>query len=343
MSKMKALAKTKKDIGIEMIETEVPSPKFGEVKIKIKKTSICGTDIHIWNWDEWAKKTIPVPMVVGHEYVGYVDSIGEGVSTVKVGDRVSGEGHIVCGNCEQCRNETRHFCPNTKGVGVNRTGSFAEYLVIPELNVIKLPDSINDNLASILDPLGNAVHTALSFDLVGKDVIITGAGPIGAMSAAVCRFAGARNIVITDVNDYRLSLVKKLYDNIHTLNVKDHNLNDFTKKLGISGYHVGLEMSGNPLAFNDMLEVMSPGGSISLLAILPQNTKLNWDLIIFKGLFLKGIYGREMFKTWTQSMNMLEAGLNINPIITHEMEIDKFKEGFELMRSGQSGKIILNW
>ena len=340
---MKALSKLKPETGIWMVD--VPEPKLGhnDLLIKIRKTAICGTDIHIYNWDEWSQRTIPTPMVVGHEYVGEVVGIGQEVKGFKLGDRVSGEGHITCGHCRNCRGGRTHLCRNTTGVGVNREGAFAEYLVIPAFNAFKLPDDISDELASIFDPFGNAVHTALSFDLVGEDVLITGAGPIGIMAAAICRHVGARHVVITDINEYRLDLARKM-GATRAVNVAEEKLEDVMEELGMTeGFDVGLEMSGVPVAFQSMLKNMNHGGGIAMLGIPPNDMAVDWDQIIFKGLQLKGIYGREMFETWYKMASLIQSGLDISPIITHRFPIDDFQEGFDMMRSGQSGKVILNW
>ena len=340
---MKTLAKTQDAPGIWMTESERPQCGHNDVLIKIKKTAICGTDMHIYHWDEWAQNTIPVPMTVGHEFVGEIAEIGPEVSGFTIGDRVSGEGHITCGHCRNCRAGRRHLCRETVGVGVNRTGAFAEYLVIPASNAFKIPDGVSDDMASILDPFGNAVHTALSFDLVGEDVLITGAGPIGAMAAAICRHVGARNVVITDVNDYRLSLAKEL-GATRTVNVSKETLINVMLDLGMTeGFDVGLEMSGNGQALNGMLEVLNHGGNIAMLGIPSKDTVIDWNQVIFKGLNIKGIYGREMFETWYKMVAMLQSGLDISPIITHHFNIDDFQAGFDAMASGKSGKIILDW
>ncbi|WIO73126.1 L-threonine 3-dehydrogenase [Porticoccaceae bacterium LTM1] len=340
---MKALSKLKAEPGIWM--TDVPKPEVGhnDLLIKIRKSAICGTDVHIYKWDKWSQDTIPVPMVVGHEFVGEVVEVGQEVRGFEIGDRVSGEGHITCGYCRNCRAGRRHLCRNTVGVGVNRPGSFAEYLVIPAFNAFKLPNDISDDLAAIFDPFGNAVHTALSFDLVGEDVLITGAGPIGIMAAAVAKHCGARNVVITDLNDYRLDLAKKM-GATRTVNVSKEKLPDVMKELGMTeGFDVGLEMSGIPVAFNDMLKNMNNGGKIAMLGIPPGDMAIDWNLVIFKGLVIKGIYGREMFETWYKMSSLIQSGLNLDPIITHQYSIDDFQEGFDMMCSGQSGKVILNW
>ncbi|WP_438462073.1 L-threonine 3-dehydrogenase [Marinomonas sp. PE14-40] len=340
---MKTLAKTQNKPGIWMTESERPQCGHNDVLIKIKKTAICGTDMHIYHWDDWAQNTIPVPMTVGHEFVGEIAEIGPEVSGFNIGDRVSGEGHITCGHCRNCRAGRRHLCRETVGVGVNRTGAFAEYLVIPASNAFKIPDGVSDDMASILDPFGNAVHTALSFDLVGEDVLITGAGPIGAMAAAICRHVGARNVVITDINDYRLSLAKEL-GATRTVNVSKEALSDVMLDLGMTeGFDVGLEMSGNGQALNNMLEVLNHGGNIAMLGIPSKDTVIDWNQVIFKGLNIKGIYGREMFETWYKMVAMLQSGLDISPIITHHYSINDFQAGFDAMASGKSGKIILDW
>ncbi|MGG4664979.1 L-threonine 3-dehydrogenase [Providencia vermicola] len=340
---MKALSKLKAEPGIWM--TDVPKPELGhnDVMIKIRKTAICGTDVHIYNWDEWSQKTIPVPMVVGHEYIGEIVAIGQEVKGFKIGDRVSGEGHITCGHCRNCRGGRTHLCRNTIGVGVNREGCFAEYLVIPAFNAFKIPDNIPDEIAAIFDPFGNAVHTALSFDLVGEDVLVSGAGPIGIMAAAVCCHVGARHVVITDVNDYRLELAKKMGVS-RAVNVSRENLKDVMNELGMKeGFDVALEVSGAPAAFQTMLDTMNHGGRIALLGIPPASMATDWSQVIFKGLFIKGIYGREMFETWYKMATLIQSGLDLSPIITHQFSIDDFQKGFDVMRSGQAGKVILNW
>jgi threonine 3-dehydrogenase len=340
---MKALVKAKAERGIWMEDIALPEVGHNDVLIKIRRTAICGTDIHIYQWDTWARNTIPVPLTAGHEFCGEIVECGSEVKGFAVGDRVSAEGHITCGVCRNCRAGRRHLCMNTAGVGVNRPGAFAEYLSVPAFNVFKLSDSISDDMASILDPLGNATHTALSFDLVGEDVLITGAGPIGIMAVAIARYAGARHIVITDVNDYRLGLAKKMGAS-RTLNVTRESLDDTMQDLGMEeGFDVGMEMSGNALAFQDMLRTMHHGGKIALLGILPADTGIDWNAVIFKGLVIKGIYGREMFETWYKMSSMLQSGLNIDPIITHHFPVDDFQPAFDLMESGQSGKVILNW
>jgi threonine 3-dehydrogenase len=320
-----------------------PQSRPNDVLIKIRKTAICGTDMHIFNWDEWAQKTIPVPMHVGHEYVGTVEAMGDEVRGLKIGQRVSGEGHIVCGHCRNCRAGRRHLCRNTVGVGVNRPGAFADYLVIPAVNAFPIPDDIPDEIAAILDPFGNAAHTALSFDLVGEDVLITGAGPIGIMAAAICRHVGARHVVITDVNDYRLDLAKKMGAH-RTVNIAREKLADIMPSLNmVEGFDVGLEMSGVPAAFRDMLDVMNHGGKVAMLGIPPGDTAIDWTKVIFKGLTIKGIYGREMFETWYKMIALIQGGLDLTPMITHRFDVKDYLEGFKTMGSGKSGKVVLSW
>lgn len=340
---MKALAKLKSEPGIWL--TDVPEPEVGpnDLLIKIRKTAICGTDMHIYNWDSWSQKTIPVPMVVGHEYVGEVVGMGSEVKGFATGDRVSGEGHITCGHCRNCRAGRRHLCRNTEGVGVNRAGAFAEYLVIPAFNAFKIPDNISDELASIFDPFGNAVHTTLAFDLVGEDVLITGAGPIGIMAAAVAKHVGARHVVITDINPYRLALAEQM-GATRAVNVAQTNVQDIMSELGMTeGFDIGLEMSGVPQAFTSMLDTMNHGGKIAMLGIPPDSVAIDWDQVIFKGLTIKGIYGREMFETWYKMASLIQSGLDLSPIITHQMPVDDYLVGFATMQSGQSGKVILDW
>ncbi len=340
---MKVLSKLKAERGLWM--SDAPHPEVGpnDLLIKISKTAICGTDIHIYSWDEWARKTIPVPMHVGHEYVGVVAGMGSEVKGFALGDRVSGEGHITCGHCRNCRAGRRHLCRNTVGVGVNREGAFAEYLVIPAFNAFPIPADISDDLAAIFDPFGNAVHTALSFNLVGEDVLITGAGPIGIMAVAIARHVGARHVVITDVNEYRLELARKM-GATRAVNVAKDDLKQVMSELGMTeGFDVGLEMSGNPQAFRQMLDTMNHGGKVALLGIPPADTSIDWNNVIFKGLEIKGIYGREMFETWYKMVALLQSGLDISPIITHHFPVAQFQEGFETMLSGHSGKVILDW
>ena len=340
---MKALAKLERAVGLTMTEVPMPSVGHNDVLIRIQKTAICGTDIHIWKWDEWAQKTIPVPMHVGHEYVGEIVEMGQEVRGFALGDRVSGEGHITCGHCRNCRAGRRHLCRNTVGVGVNRAGSFAEYLVIPAFNAFKIPATISDDLAAIFDPYGNATHTALSFNLVGEDVLITGAGPIGIMAVAIARHVGARHIVITDINDYRLDLALKM-GATRAGNVSTSALQDVMAELGmVEGFDVGMEMSGVPSAFQSLLEAMNHGGKVALLGIPPSDTVIDWNQVIFKGLEIKGVYGREMFETWYKMVAMLQSGLNLSPILTHQFPVAEFEKGYETMLSGRSGKVILNW
>jgi threonine 3-dehydrogenase len=340
---MRALGKLKKEEGLWMYDAPIPEIGPRDILIKIKKTAICGTDLHIYNWDEWAQNTIPVPMTTGHEFVGTVEKIGSEVQAFKKGDRVSGEGHISCGICRNCRAGKRHLCRNTQSIGVTRTGCFAEYLAMPVANVIHLPKAIPDNVASFLDPLGNAVHTALSFDLVGEDVLITGAGPIGMMGAAIAKHVGARYVVVTDVNEYRLSLAKKM-GATKAVNIAKENLNAVMKELKMTeGFDVGLEMSGNGNALNQMIDTMSNGAKIALLGIFPEKVSIDWSKVIFKGLTLKGIYGREMFETWYKMIALLQGGLDVSPIITHEFKAQDFQKAFDIMRQGESGKVILDW
>lgn len=344
---MKALMKAKSEEGIWMVDTTKPEIGPNDVLIKVKKSAICGTDVHIYNWDEWAQKTIPVPMTVGHEFAGEIVEIGSEVHlehfNMAIGDRVSAEGHVTCGYCRNCRAGKRHLCRNTVGVGVNRPGSFAEYVSVPAFNVYKLPEAVSDDMGAIFDPYGNATHTALAFDLVGEDVLITGAGPIGVMAAAIAKFVGARHVVITDVNEYRLRLATQM-GATRAVNVASESLTDVMKELGMTeGFDVGLEMSGVPTAFQSMLETMNHGGKIALLGIMPNGAGIDWDQVIFKGLEIKGIYGRRMFETWYKMGAMLQAGLDLTPMLTHHFKIDDYQKGFDIMRSGQSGKVILEW
>jgi len=340
---MRALVKAKPERGIWLEDIDKPAVGHNDVLVKVRRTAICGTDIHIYQWDDWASNTIPVPMAVGHEFCGEVVECGIEVKGFNVGDRVSAEGHVTCGVCRNCRAGRRHLCMNAVGVGVNRAGAFADYISVPAFNVFKLPDAITDEMASILDPLGNATHTALSFDLVGEDVLITGAGPIGIMAVAIAKYAGARHIVITDVNDYRLDLARKMGASI-ALNVTSGSLDQTMQDLGMEeGFDVGMEMSGNESAFQDMLRTMHHGGKIALLGIPPEEMAIDWNQVIFKGLIIKGIYGREMFETWYKMSSMLQSGLNVEPVITHRFPLEDYEEAFQLMESGQSGKIILSW
>ena len=341
---MKALVRTSLEPGcMELAERPIPEIAEDEVLIKVKAVGVCGTDLHIYNWDEWSQNTIKTPMTIGHEYVGEIVEIGENVRRCKVGDVVSGEGHIVCGKCRNCLAGRGHLCKYTVGVGVNRDGAFAEYLVIPEDNVRKCEENIPEEMYSIFDPFGNAVHTALSFDLTGEDVLITGAGPIGIMAAAVCKFVGARYVVITDINDTRLELAEKL-GIAHRVNTAKEKLSDKMAELGIrEGFDVGLEMSGSEIALNTMIDHMTHGGKIALLGLLKNDSKVDWSKIIFNGLILKGIYGREMHETWYKMSAMLQGGLDISKIITHRFDIRDYEKGFEAMNSGKSGKVILDW
>jgi threonine 3-dehydrogenase len=326
-----------------MQDVEQPSIGHNDVLIQVKRSAVCGTDIHIFQWDDWASSTIQVPTTIGHEFYGEIVECGGEVKGFAIGDRVSAEGHITCGVCRNCRAGRRHLCMNSLGVGVNRNGAFAEYVAVPAFNVFKLPPSITDDMAAILDPLGNATHTALSFDLVGEDVLITGAGPIGVMAVAIARYAGARHIVITDINDYRLDLARKM-GATRALNVNTQSIDQTMADLGMEeGFDVGMEMSGNPSAFRDMLRTMHHGGKIAMLGIPPDEMSIDWTEVIFKGLVLKGVYGREMFETWYKMSSMLQSGLIIEPVITHHFAADEFQNAFELMESGQSGKIILHW
>ncbi len=343
MKSMKALVKKFPKPGLCLEEVRVPDYGPNDVLIKVQKTAICGTDIHIYNWDDWASKTIPVPMVVGHEYVGIVEAFGSNVQDVIKGELVSGEGHIVCGHCRNCRAGRRHLCPKTLGVGVNRPGCFGEYLVIPVSNIWHCDPNIDEDVLSIFDPFGNATHTALSFDVLGEDVLITGAGPIGIMAAAICKHAGARYVVITDVNPYRLELAQKV-GVTRAVNVSKEKLSDVVNELGMmEGFDVGLEMSGNPKALNDLIDVMFHGGNIALLGILPSSAAIDWEKVVFNGLTIRGIYGRKMFETWYKMQVMVQSGLDVTPVITHRFDYTDFEEAFELMKSGNSGKVILNW
>ena len=340
---MWALVKEKAEKGLWLKRVPVPETGKNDVKIKIHKTSICGTDVHIYNWNQWAQNTIPVGLTAGHEYVGEIVEVGENVEGFKIGELVSGEGHIVCGKCRNCLAGQPHLCRHTKGVGVNRNGAFAEYLVIPATNVWRCSDKIREELYSCFDPLGNAVHTALQFNMIGEDVLITGAGPIGCMAAAIARHVGARNVVVTDMNEYRLNLAKEL-GATRTVNVKEENLNDVMKELGMKeGFDVGLEMSGAQSGFQNMVDAMKNGGKIALLGLQRADASINWEKVIFNQLTIKGIYGREMWETWYKMDMMLQSGLNIDKIITHRFKVQDYEEGFAAMNSGYSGKIVLDW
>lgn len=341
---MKALYKKEPKPGIWM-KTDAPMPTVGpnDVLIKIKKTAICGTDMHIYKWDEWSQKNVPVGLITGHEYVGVIEKVGAEVQGFAVGDRVSGEGHLTCGHCRNCRSGKQHLCIEQKGVGVNRQGAFAEYLSLPSSNVVKIPDNISDDYAAFFDPFGNATHTALSFDLVGEDVLITGAGPIGVMAAAICKHAGARHVVITDINEYRLGLAEKM-GATRAVNVTKTDIKTVMKDLHMTeGFDVGLEMSGNPAAFKSMIDAMRPAGKIALLGIPPGEMSIDWSKFIFKGLTLKGIYGREMFETWHKMIAMVQSGLDLSPMITHRFPANEYQKAFDVMTSGNSGKVILDW
>jgi len=340
---MKALVKLKPERGIWMEDMPIPHVGINDVLVKIKKTAICGTDLHIYKWDEWSQRTIKTPMIIGHEYVGEIVEKGRGVKNLKVGDRVTGEGHIACGHYRNCRRGKLHVCENSVGIGVHRDGSFAEYIALPAANIIKLDPKISDEFAAIMDPFGNATHAALSFPLIAEDVLITGAGLIGSMATAICRFAGARYVVVSDLSDYRLDIAKKMGATLTVNPSKGESIADAIKQLKMRGFDIGLEMSGSPQAFQDMLKNMYNGSKISLLGILPNTTTVNWDDIIFKALTIKGIYGREMWETWYQMEQMLISGIDLSPVITHRFHIDDFQQGFDVMDSGMCGKVILSW
>ncbi len=342
MAKMKALVKSKPEKGIWMEEVDVPTIGVNDVLVKIRKTAICGTDLHIYKWDEWSQKTIRPGMVIGHEYVGEVVDMGEGVTDFKIGDRVTGEGHIACNHCRNCRRGRQHVCENTVGIGVNINGIFAEYAAIPASNLMKMNPNIPDEMLAIMDPFGNATHTALSFPLIGEDVLVTGAGLIGSMCVAIAKFAGARYVVATETNPFRIELAKKMGAD-RVINPITEKLDDVIKDLGMIGFDIGLECSGAPAAFNDMVNHMYNSGKISLLGILPSVTQVDWSKIIFKGLQLKGIYGREMFETWYKMEQMLTSGLDLSPMITHRFKADDYLKGFEMMEKGDCGKILLDW
>jgi len=343
MTTMKALVKRKPEPGIWMEEVPMPTVGMNEVLIRVEKAAICGTDLHIYKWDDWSKRTIKPGLVIGHEFVGRITELGPGVDNYQVGDRVSAEGHLTCGQCRNCRAGRRHLCNQTRGIGVNRDGAFAEYVTIPAANLWLIPAQIPSEFAAFFDPLGNAVHCALSFEMVGEDVLITGAGPIGIMAAGICRRLGARHVVVSDVNDYRLDLALKMGAS-HIVNVKRETLAEAMRKQDIhEGFDIGLEMSGNPQAFNDMLHHMYHGGRVALLGILPGETRIDWDQVIFKGLHIKGIYGREMFETWYKMTQLVLGGLDLRPVLTHQLPMADFAKGFELMASGQCGKVVLDW
>jgi threonine 3-dehydrogenase len=341
--KMRALVKAKAEPGLWMEELPVPEIGPNDVLIRVRKTGICGTDLHIYNWDAWSQRTIQVPMAIGHECAGEVHAIGSHVTGLAPGDRVSVEGHVTCGHCRNCRAGRRHLCRNTRGLGVNRQGCFAEYVAMPAVNVFPLTPDIPDDVAAFLDPLGNAVHTALSFDLVGEDVLIVGAGPIGLMAAAVVKHVGARYVVITDVNEYRLDVARKMGVS-YAVNPRERKLPDVMKHLGMTeGFDVALEMSGNADGFRQMLEAMNNGGRVAILGIPSAPIEIDWSQVIFKGLVLKGVYGREMFETWYKMASLLQAGMNVSHVLTHRFRAEQFREGFEVMRSGNCGKVILDW
>jgi threonine 3-dehydrogenase len=340
---MRALVKATSAPGLTM--QEVPRPKIGptEVLIKVRKAAICGTDIHIFNWDDWSRRTVKIPTVVGHEFMGEIAEIGSEVDGFALGDRVSGEGHVTCGHCRNCRAGKRHLCRNTIGIGIHRDGAFADYLTMPAVNVFRIPTSVPDEIAAFFDPLGNAVHTALSFDLTGEDVLITGAGPIGCMAAAIARHVGARFVVVTDVNDYRLELARKM-GATRAINVNRATITDTMTELGMTeGFDVGMEMSGNGAALRQLLQTINHGGRVAILGIPPAEVSIDWSQVIFKGLILKGIYGREMFETWYKMASMLTSGLDVSPVLTHRFPADRYLDAFEAMRTGHSGKVVLDW
>ncbi|HOU02107.1 MAG TPA: L-threonine 3-dehydrogenase [Bacteroidales bacterium] len=343
MKTMKALVKARPERGLWMQEVPVPEPGLNDVIVKIKKSAICGTDLHIYKWDEWSKRTIKTPMVIGHEYMGTIEKMGAGVTNLKLGERVTGEGHLACGHCRNCRRGKEHVCENSIGIGVHIDGSFAEFLKIPACNVIPLDNRITDDWAAIMDPFGNATHTALSFPLLGEDVLITGAGLIGSMAVAIARFAGARFIVASDLSDYRLQIAKKMGATLTVNPSKGEKISDAVKLLKMRGFDIGLEMSGSPAAFVEMISNMYNGSSISLLGILPSGFEVPWSEIIFKAITLKGIYGREMWETWYKMEQMIIGGINLDPVITHRFHIDEFQKGFDIMEEGNCGKVILNW
>ena len=342
---MDAIIKAERAPGLELVKKEVPKIEFGEALVKIHYTAICGTDVHIYDWNDWAQKTINPPLTIGHEFVGEIVEIKGFTDSFKVGDIVSAEGHVVCGKCRNCRAGRKHLCPNTKGIGVNRDGIFAEYARIPISNLwLCDTEAIPEKLYSIFDPLGNATHTALKYGMVGEDVLITGAGPIGIMAAAICRHVGAKNVVLTDISDYRLELAKKVCPDIVTVNTLNKRLSDVQNEIKmVEGFDIGLEMSGSPIAFNEMIDNMIMGGKIAMLGVQPNNTMIDWNKVIFNMLTIKGIYGREVFETWHKMTSMLKSGLDISKIVTAEIDYKDFKTGFEMMHSGKSGKVILNW
>ncbi|MBQ2985533.1 MAG: L-threonine 3-dehydrogenase [Clostridia bacterium] len=340
---MDALVKAEAGPGLTLMKMPRPEPGVGEVRIKIRKTAICGTDLHIYNWDQWSRENINPPMIIGHEYVGEIDALGEGVTAYEIGQIVSGEGHIVCGHCRNCRAGNGQFCRNTSGVGVNRDGAFAEYLVIPASNVVPIPAGIDEDVVSFFDALGNATHTALMFDVIGEDVLITGAGPIGMMATAICRRNGARSVVVTDVNDYRLDMAKRMGATA-TVNVSRERLEDiYAKQNMVEGFDVGLEMSGNFTALDTMINNMRNGGKIALLGIHPKDVNINLNKVIWNSLTLQGVYGRKMYETWYKMITMVEGGLDMHPMITHRFNYRDYDKGFAAMNSGKSGKVVLDW
>jgi len=340
--KMRALVKSAARPGLELREVSVPSPGPGEVLVELEKTAICGTDLHIYQWDEWSQRTIKPPLIIGHEFVGRIVEIGVGVRGYDEGQRVSAEGHVVCGVCRNCRAGKPHLCPHTEGIGVQRDGGFAEYVVVPATNLWPIPDEIPSELAAFFDPFGNAAHCALQFDLVGEDVLITGAGPIGIIAAGIAKHVGARHIVISDVNDYRLDLARQM-GATRTINVTNERLLDVLGELDIDGFDIGMEMSGNPRAFDDLLKAMYHGGKVALLGLLPSGTSIDWDQVIFKGLEMHGIYGRRMYETWYKMTQMVLTGFPLGKALTHQIPIDDFETGFELMAKGQCGKVVCDW
>ena len=341
-SSMRALVKQDAAVGIHMVNVEIPEPGPNEVLVKVEKTSICGTDLHIYLWDDWSQRTIKPPLVIGHEFVGKIAALGSAVKGYEVGQRVSAEGHIVCGICRNCRAGKPHLCPDTVGIGVNRNGAFAEYVVVPTTNLWPIPEGVAPELAAFFDPFGNAAHCALQFDLVGEDVLITGAGPIGIIAAGICKHVGARHVVVTDVNDYRLKLAQDM-GATRIVNVKNESVDDVVKELRIDGFDIGLEMSGNASAFDSMLQNMYNGGKVALLGLLPKGTGVDWDQVIFKGLELHGIYGRRMYETWYKMTQMVLTGFPLHKTLTHHIAIDDFQQGFDLMAAGQCGKVVCDW
>jgi threonine 3-dehydrogenase len=339
---MKALVKTHAEKGIWMERVPVPDIGPNDVLVKLEKTAICGTDLHIYKWDDWSQRTINPGLVIGHEFVGRIFEIGSAVKGYRLGQRVSAEGHIVCGVCRNCRAGKQHLCPHTVGIGVNRAGAFAEYIAVPASNLWPIPDQIPSELAAFFDPYGNAAHCALEFDVIGEDVLITGAGPIGIIAAGICKHVGARNVVVTDVNDFRLKLAADM-GATRVVNVSKQSVREVMKDLHMEGFDVGLEMSGNQHAFNDMLDCMYHGGKIALLGILPRGAGIDWDRIIFKGLTLQGIYGRKMYETWYKMTQMVLTGFPLQKVLTHQITIDEFQTGFDLMEAGTCGKVVCSW